>query len=526
MMCIPERRFRDRERVPAVCRRRRRGAVLLLVLVVIPVLAFGAYSFTHFMRAESRSSQVDRRQAQARWLADSGLHLALAILTDPASFDPNEIDLFDAPGIFAEQVVSTERDGSRGLVSVVAPYDDGSRFGLLSESAKIPLHNQELQLSRESLMGLPNMTNDLADAILDWIDGDDTPRELGAESSYYLLLNPPYQPRNGPPLTLGELLLVKGVTAGLLFGEDANLNGVLDPNEDDGEESWPPDDANGVLDRGWFPLLTVHSAAANANRKGELRLNLNDGDVNDQSAMEEFHSKLAEIFDSQLADFVIAYRKSRGQIGKISDLIDAEVQIGQTGPGATGANTASAPAASAPSQEGRGARAAQSAPTQPTQPGAAVVAPQAPPQPPQTIKSPWTSQNVADYLERALEELAANDQRVAVGKVDVARAPAAVLRVLPNMTEQLADEIASAAQQRTSTSTSAAWLLVDGLVTLEHFRELEPHVAGPGRVFRVETIGYFDNGGPSGRIAALIDATSDSPKVIERVDLTTRFAGR
>ena len=34
-------------------------------------------------------------------------------------------------------------------------------------------------------MGLPGMTEDVADAILDWLDTDDEPRELGAEIEYY-----------------------------------------------------------------------------------------------------------------------------------------------------------------------------------------------------------------------------------------------------------------------------------------------------------------------------------------------------
>ena len=43
----------------------------------------------------------------------------------------------------------------------------------------------------------------------------------GAESDYYGSLSPPYAPRNGPPVTIEELLLVRGVTPQLLFGLDA-----------------------------------------------------------------------------------------------------------------------------------------------------------------------------------------------------------------------------------------------------------------------------------------------------------------
>jgi hypothetical protein len=49
------------------------------------------------------------------------------------------------------------------------------------------------------------------------------------------------------------------------FGEDLNENGVLDPNEDDGEESPPYDDADGVLDHGIRDFVTVDSGTASVN---------------------------------------------------------------------------------------------------------------------------------------------------------------------------------------------------------------------------------------------------------------------
>ena len=66
-----------------------------------------------------------------------------------------------------------------------------------------------MTISRASwLMAMPGMTDDVADAILDWIDEDDEPREYGAEWDYYAQLQPPYKPKNGPLDTVEELLLV------------------------------------------------------------------------------------------------------------------------------------------------------------------------------------------------------------------------------------------------------------------------------------------------------------------------------
>ena len=76
---------------------------------------------------------------------------------------------------------------------------------------------------------MPNMTPDVADAIVDWLDMDSSPRPYGAEDDYYTALSPPYHCKNGPLDSLEELLLVRGVTPELLFGNDQNRNGAHRP---------------------------------------------------------------------------------------------------------------------------------------------------------------------------------------------------------------------------------------------------------------------------------------------------------
>src|SRR5204863_189714 len=67
-------------------------------------------------------------------------------------------------------------------------------------------------LIHDILMKLPNMTEEIADAIIDWIDADDNPRPNGAESATYSGMTPPYRCKNGPLDSIEELLLVRGVT--------------------------------------------------------------------------------------------------------------------------------------------------------------------------------------------------------------------------------------------------------------------------------------------------------------------------
>lgn len=140
----------------------------------------------------------------------------------------------------------------------------------MDESGKLNLNRlSALKLTEEEmtalLMGIPNMTEEIAAAIRDWIDTNDEELPGGAESSYYETLSPPYQAKNGPLESLDELLMVKGVTPQLLYGEDANRNGLLDQNEVDGDSSPPFDNNDTFLDQGWSAYFTVHSREKKTN---------------------------------------------------------------------------------------------------------------------------------------------------------------------------------------------------------------------------------------------------------------------
>ncbi len=66
----------------------------------------------------------------------------------------------------------------------------------------------------------------LIDALSDWIDSDDQERDHGVENGYYLTLEKPYSCRNGPLQYPEELLLVKGFTRQLVYGDEEH-QGIL-----------------------------------------------------------------------------------------------------------------------------------------------------------------------------------------------------------------------------------------------------------------------------------------------------------
>lgn len=144
-------------------------------------------------------------------------------------------------------------------------------YALADESSKLNVNTA----TAEMLQYLPGMTAELAAAIIDWRDTDSTVSAIGgAEDDIYLLRNPPSQCKNLPFETLGELRLVFGMELFNLYGEDGNLNGVLDPEENDGDTTLPPDDRNGRLDSGLFEYLTPYSRIPNTLSNGTARINI------------------------------------------------------------------------------------------------------------------------------------------------------------------------------------------------------------------------------------------------------------
>jgi type II secretory pathway component PulK len=142
---------------------------------------------------------------------------------------------------------------------VMRPDRDEDRlqdFGVDDEGSKININTA----NRDMLMKLPGMTEDVADAIIDWRDADENPGTAGAESDYYQSLQPPYRCKNGPFESVEELLLVKGVTPDLLYGYDTNHNGFLDKEEvAAGNGSNLDESQEGSLSpRGLLPFVTVY----------------------------------------------------------------------------------------------------------------------------------------------------------------------------------------------------------------------------------------------------------------------------
>jgi type II secretory pathway component PulK len=239
----------------------RRGVILIGVMWLLVLLTVMVTLLAKEADMDRRMSQSVAEQVRADWAAHAGLERAIALLSEDSTGMDSLADLWHDNGLDCNDIALTR-----------------CRFTIRIEDASGKLNINTA--TKEQLLVLPEMTEAMAEAILDWRDEDNTPRASSVEGGYYHGLAPGYEIRNGPFQTVWELLLVRDVTRGLLYGEDTNLNGKLDPQEDDGEATPPFDNGDGRLDRGWLPHLTCYSYHENKDGQGNDRTNINKADEN------------------------------------------------------------------------------------------------------------------------------------------------------------------------------------------------------------------------------------------------------
>lgn len=234
---------------------------ILIVLAGMVLVLAGA------MRIEGACSANHAARQQASAIESGAIQYVLASLDGLQGQVPTEADM-PCQGV---QV-------GDGAFWIIRPdYEDGTEvvYGTVDEASKLNLNTA----TGDMLLALPNVIPEVAGAILDWRDSDSELSVGGAEHEYYLLLPDPYECKNAPLETVEELLLIKLADKELLFGEDTNRNGRLDPNENDADETDPPDNRDGRMDAGIYNLVTVYSSEANVSASGSQRVDVNQSNT-------------------------------------------------------------------------------------------------------------------------------------------------------------------------------------------------------------------------------------------------------
>ena len=438
---------------------KRRGMVLVAVLVITALAALVAASLMYRARAEVAAAAAAVRGEQATAAALSGLHYTMAVLKE----HHGDIDVwYDNPDLFQNhEVVRQGADTWYFTIYAADPQDeDRVRYGAVDEGGKLDVNTA----TEEMLAGLERLTPDLLDCLLDYRDGDTDTRASGAEQDYYDRLPHPYVIPNGRLSTIEELLLIKGFTGDLVYGEDANLNGRLDPNEDDGLDHLPRDDRDGSLDPGLRDLLTVYSTMPNRDRDGRRRINLNQGRLPDDLGLCEPARELVGVYLAEGKRFTHPAQVAglRFQVTKRhKDFPDV-------------------------------------------QPGT------------------WLEENLAPGdLAALLDRTTAEAKRERTGLVNVNTAPAEVLAALPGLDAGLARQIVDIRSGLSAdTRSTIAWLYEQGVLDADRFKEVAPHLAARSYQYAVRCVGF---GVPCGRyrvLEAVVDLARSSPRLTYVRDVT------
>lgn len=445
-----------------------RASVLVGLLWCVALLSVLVVGVLHRSTIGLRVVKNSGDAIQAHYLALAGIEKAKALLYQDASARKRSArnhsgQLYDSPQDFKDIELG------RGQFSVFHQGQDQSAREILYGVSDVDGRLNVNTASAEELSRLYELTPDIAAAIIDWRDEDNAPGPSGAEAEYYASLEPAYLPRNGRFKTLRELLMVRGVSPQLLGGEDANLNGMLDPEEDDGRENDPPDNGDGVLDAGWSASLTVESATANVSAAGQSRVNLQTADESSLTAIRGITSEIAR---------GILARRGQKRIENLADLLEV----------------------TAASQQNRPA----SQPSENTSPAGGEQRPGGPQPTGNLLPDPSGPELISeDLLMEIADEVTASDDQEQAGVININTASSATLRCLPSVTPELAQQII-AYRKSSGFFANPAWLLKVPGMTRDTFKQLAPKVTTRSETFRILSEGQVKSSGARKRIEVLV----------------------
>lgn len=240
--------------------KQRRGIALLIALLLTVLLTVLIVQFSYEVQVDAAlvENSVDdyRAYMAARSAVATGLSLLSADLLDQQNGEASDsyADIWyvethpdNLPIGLWQQMPAAEGDEVGPQAEYLVLVED--EFGKIPLNALVDPQNpteprQAIVDMLRNLFAQLGADEDPTDAIVDWVDEDENQYGNGAESDYYESLTIPYRCKNAPMSNVEELLMVRGITPELYFG--------------DPENQIPP----------LYDLLTVHG-----NRRGRININ-------------------------------------------------------------------------------------------------------------------------------------------------------------------------------------------------------------------------------------------------------------
>ncbi len=185
---------------------------MVLLSWVLVALSLIALSFSRSVRMEVKATVNEVDLKQSYYIARSGIYYSI-----------NRVllkTLRATTGDIASQQAA-EEDLERGQLHFEMA-NGSAEITVTDETGKINVNYANDQMLRKLMreVGLPqDMGDGIVDSLIDWIDQDQDVHLNGAEDSYYMSLPEPYHCKDGPLDNIEELLLIKGVTPEIFYGQ-------------------------------------------------------------------------------------------------------------------------------------------------------------------------------------------------------------------------------------------------------------------------------------------------------------------
>lgn len=205
----------------------------MAVVWTITLLSVIVLSFAATVRTDGYATMGFKESMEQKYLAEAGIQRAIVELMYVRALKMRKAT--DATAMIKTDRTAYTRELGTGSYTFRVTDESGKiDINALTDKTGILLNNllRNFGSSEEE-------ANTIVDSILDWKDTDDAHRLHGAENNYYMSLPAPYRARNAGFETLEELILVKGMTRDVLYGDETR--------------------------KGIIHFITVHSGAAGIN---------------------------------------------------------------------------------------------------------------------------------------------------------------------------------------------------------------------------------------------------------------------
>ncbi len=306
-----------------------KGTALIVTLAIAAILLTAGLEIGRLVTDSIAISANEKDRFQAEQLALSGIHLGTLLLLSDVGQD----------SLDSVQENWANKDKLLLLANELASQKEKLEIEIIDELSKIQINallhefpghrmNHDQHRIWEHLLRLRFSSDKSMDArdpaqiintLKDWLDSldDDAITGLsGAESDYYMGLDPPYLPMNGPLKSIDELWSIKAISPDLLKTEFNDINGDLQ-----------------VLDLSLEDIFTVYGMNPKKTKKGGFtysgKININTAGPNVLAAIlpegkEEQAFDLVNYRSKKNDENVFINRLSKNWYKKVIDLSSKE----------------------------------------------------------------------------------------------------------------------------------------------------------------------------------------------------------